>query len=530
MILSWEDDVWCKVKVLVGRYYDIVKVVSSTKRHQVPAKRLARMNRIAKSMDVTMASSATSTTLRETASNCCKQVYIGAAILPRPLFVPDFDDDGEANNNDDVVVGDVNVVAVRRRPRINCATIATVTTEEECQSHTSVTRYAQVLSSEFNSVVIEHHLKWTPLVIHPYLDAPESPRQHLGTYDFHHVDSMVDWAIEKDMHIKGHVLIWHVTSPVSILEKMTPAQVRNAVRRHIFTTIAYFKDRISTWDVVNEALASDGTLVENVFYRKMGPSYIEECFRWAHEADPKAFLIYNDNKVEGCGCGDDVQLRSRKCKARSPNQAKSDGFYNLLKDLVQKNVPIHGAGMQAHFSAGGVSNQRAPTPSMVKRQIRRIGKLGLKVNISEMDVRVSTLKSTTTGDSADDSRVKEIAQTEIYQGILTAALSEPAFHGIWLWGFTDRHTWVKNFYHDDNPLIFDESYKRKSSYFGVEAALLSLCPGRPVTPYKYLEVDVDDEGNEWGHQWMMPEPLEEIVEGNKKDTTKEGQPDWMQSS
>jgi endo-1,4-beta-xylanase len=466
--------------------------------------------------------SKTSTTLRETASNCCKQVYIGAAILPRPLFVPDFDDDGEVDGAGD---GDV----VLRRPRIKCATIATVTAEEERLSHSTVTRYAQVLSSEFNSVVIEHHLKWSPLVIHPYLDAAESPRHHLGTYDFHHVDLMVDWATENGMHVKGHALIWHVTSPVSILEKMTPTQVRSAVRRHIFTTIAYFKDRISMWDVVNEALAGDGSLVENVFYRKMGPTYIEECFRWAHEADPDAFLIYNDNKVEGCGCGDvddDDQLQSQKCKTKSPNQSKADGFYNLLKDLVQKKVPVHGAGMQAHFSAGGVRNQRAPTPSMVKRQIRRIGMLGLKVNISEMDVRVSTLTS------ASDT-VRETAQLDIYQGILTAALSEPAFHGIWFWGFTDRHTWVKNFYYEDTPLIFDDHYERKSCYFGVEAALLSLCPSRRVLPYEYLEVDVDNDGHEWGQNWMMPDPEEEerpAGENETRDTTKEGLPDWMQPS
>ena len=40
-----------------------------------------------------------------------------------------------------------------------------------------------------------------------------------------------------------------------------------------------------------ERIASDGSLVENVFNRKMGPNYIEICFRWAREADPEAFLI-----------------------------------------------------------------------------------------------------------------------------------------------------------------------------------------------------------------------------------------------
>ena len=452
-------------------------------------------------------------TLRETADKCCKKVYIGSAVLPRPLFIADFDDevdqdDGSRNNND--------------KPKIKCATILTVRPDESTSSKN--TRYAQVLSSEFNSVVIEHHLKWGPLV--HSLPGPNGfdnpPTTHLGAYDFHHVDTMVDWAVENNMHVKGHVLVWHVTSP-PFLEDMTPQQVRNAVKQHIFTTMNYFKDRIKMWDVVNESLASDGSLVENVFYRKMGPDYIETCFRWAHEADPSAFLIYNDNKVEGCGydssCDED-SITIHRCKAKAPLQAKADGFYNLLKDLVDKGVPIHGAGMQAHFNAGGVKHQRPPTPSMVKRQINRIGKLGLKVNISEMDVRLSKLETT-------DQKIRDIAQTEIYQGILTAALSEPSFDGIWLWGFTDRHTWVKNFYYDDTPLIFDENYNRKASYNGVKAALETICPGKQTTPYVYLEDDYDEDGNEWGHLWMMPEP-EEVESDEGKDTTKQGNPDWEQ--
>jgi endo-1,4-beta-xylanase len=80
----------------------------------------------------------------------------------------------------------------------------------------------------------------------------------------------------------------------------------------------------------------------------MGPHYIAQCFKWAHEANPNAFLIYNDNNVEGFGC----DLSSTT--STYANQAKSDGFYKLLKSLVDDGIPIHGAGMQAHFDAAGI--------------------------------------------------------------------------------------------------------------------------------------------------------------------------------
>lgn len=327
---------------------------------------------------------------------------------------------------------------------------------------------------------MEHHAKWSPLCVSDPGPLPQ-PSTRLGAYDFHHVDSIVDWALKHGKKVKGHVLVWHVSSPEEILEAMSPDQVREQLRRHIFTTMGHFRGRIHVWDVVNEALAPDGTLAETVFLRKLGPGYIEDCFRWAHEADPDAVLLYNDNKVEGMN---------------GPNKRKADGFFRLLAGLVKKGVPIHGCGIQAHFNAAGTGRNRPPTPRMVKNQIRRLGLLGLKVNISEMDVRVSQLAP----------NLRQIAQRQIYHDIIAAALTEPAFDGVWLWGFSDRFTWVSHFYYDDEPLIFDEDYGRKEAYYGLRDALLSITPGAVVGGKVPLETDEDEEGRSWGHVWMQPDP------------------------
>jgi endo-1,4-beta-xylanase len=327
------------------------------------------------------------------------------------------------------------------------------------------------------------------------------PCDRLGKYDFHHADAIVDWAVKHHMKIKGHVLCWHVTSP-KLLEDLSPEDVREQLRRHIFTTMGHFRGRIQVWDVVNEALAPDGTLANTVFYRKLGPNYIEQCFRWAHEADPDAILLYNDNKVEGMD---------------GPNKAKADGFHHLLSDLVRKGVPVHGCGIQAHFNAAGVGRHRPPTPRMVKNQIHRLGKLGLTVNISEMDVRASQVAP----------NLRQIAQRQIYRDIVAAALSEACFDGIWLWGFTDRHTWVTHFYYDDEPLILDEDYGRKEAYYGLREALSTLIPGGTIGANVPLYSDVDEDGNAWGHLWMQPEP--ETNNESPSTSTESGEsskPDW----
>ena len=402
--------------------------------------------------------------LREVLSQACKPIDLGAAVIPKALLHPDVDEvsvdallpDGDSREG--------------------------VAPEDLFAATAKSNRYSRTLHREFNAIVVEHHLKWSPLCVAepgPLTDGKICDR--LGRYDFHHADAVVDWALRHGMKVKGHVLCWHVTSPSAILEALTPAQVEEELRRHIFTTVGHFRGRIKVWDVVNEALAPDGSLAESVFFRKIGPSYIEKCFRWAHQADPDAILLYNDNKVEGMN---------------GPNKAKADAFYHLLADLLKKGVPVHGCGIQAHFNAAGVGHNRPPTPRMVKNQIHRLGKLGLRVNISEMDVRVSQLPMD----------LRQVAQRQIYRDIIAAALTEPAFDGVWLWGFTDRHTWVTHFYHDDEPLIFDEDYGRKEAYYGLREAFSSIIPGGVVGANVPLDSDMDQDGNAWGYLWMQPEP------------------------
>lgn len=220
---------------------------------------------------------------------------------------------------------------------------------------------------------------------------------------------------------------------------------------------------------------------------------------------------------------------------------KSEAFYLLLKRLKEKGVPIHGAGMQAHFNAAGVGRNRIPSPKSIRNQIKRIGELGLKVNISEMDVRVSKLPSISSSGSSVKSNLKDegnetdlptFAQHQIYRDVLAAAFAEPAFDGVWFWGFTDKHTWVKNFYYEDQPLLFDEQYNKKRSYYGVKEALETLTVGGIVGGGVLME-EKDESGKEWGHKWMQPEPkvdtTQQKIGAVEQQKTGDDKPDWLQS-
>ena len=190
------------------------------------------------------------------------------------------------------------------------------------------------------------------------------------------------------------------------------------------------------WDVVNEAVSDDGAgLRDTVFRQKLGDGYIAEAFRLAREVDPAALLFYNDYGGEGMG-------------------AKSNRIFELLRSLLADGVPIDGVGLQMHVSA----NSR-PSDASIAANMRRLADLGLRVHISEMDVKVNGVAGST------DQKLD--AQKSAYKSIVAVCLAEPRCEAVPFWGVTDAHSWIAG----DTPLLFDAQYAPKPAYAGVLDAL-----------------------------------------------------------
>ena len=350
-------------------------------------------------------------TLRQVAARCCKTIDIGAAVLPKPLCIKDFDEEHDGDDEHKHEPGADFRLPPEENERIAKATIEGGPEGASYQRFSSSmageglspsiytnqykpsgTRYARVLSTEFNSIVIEHHLKWAPLCHAEPGPLPDlSPTDRLGRYDFHSADLMVDWALARGMKVKGHVLCWHVTTP-PLVEDLPPDQVREQLRRHIFTTMGHFRGRIKVWDVVNESLAPDGTLAENVFLRKLGPGYIEQCFRWAHEADPDAFLIYNDNKVEGMGPDSPKGCAGARCRHSGPLQRRwdrtgpaTDAQYGQGTDSTDWGARAQGEHIRdgrPSFQAAAESAEDCAATDLSRYNLRGVDRTGLRWHLA----------------------------------------------------------------------------------------------------------------------------------------------------
>jgi endo-1,4-beta-xylanase len=286
--------------------------------------------------------------------------------------------------------------------------------------------YAAVAKREFNVIVAENEFKW------------ESFRPDVSSFEFSKLDAMVEFAESNCMKLRGHTLVWHRQNPAWLTSSTwTRARAIEIMRDHISTVVGRYKGRVFSWDVVNEAIDETGRLRPTLWLDAIGPDYIKLAFYYAHRADPDARLYLNDYGIEGLNI-------------------KSNGAYEVFRDLLAKNVPIHGVGWQSHVSNGF----RITKDHQINA--RRLAALGLEISVTELDVRIR-LPSTP----------EELAQQALaYGDMVRFCLAEKNCKALLTWGITDKHSWIPDWFPGEgDALPFDRNFQPKPAYTAMMRAL-----------------------------------------------------------
>ncbi len=312
---------------------------------------------------------------------------------------------------------------------------------------------AALIKEQFNTISPENVLKFE--VIHPKPD----------TYNFEPADKYVDFGVKNHMFVVGHNLVWHSQTPKWVFEDdkgepLTRDALLKRMHDHIATVVGRYKGKIDGWDVVNEALNENGTLRESKWFKIIGPDYIQKAFEYAHEADPKAELYYNDYSLE--------------------NPAKLQGAVKLVEDLKAKGVYITGVGLQEH------NNMSWPTVEQINTAIDAFAKLGVKVMMTELDVDV--LPEANQSHSADvsmhaaaDPKLNPYPNglpVEMEQALAKRYADLFGAYGahcgtverVTFWGVTDADSWKNNWPirgRTNYPLIFDRKGQPKAAFKAV---------------------------------------------------------------
>jgi len=287
--------------------------------------------------------------------------------------------------------------------------------------------YRETLAREYNMVTPENSLKMRAT----------QPQQ--GQFSFGRGDDIVEFAEDNNMQIRGHALLWHDSVPDWVEEgEWTREEAIEIIRSHINEVVTRYKNRIFAWDVVNEAFEDDGSYRESIWYELIGPEYIDIAFQAAHEADPNCLLFYNDYSTEGLN-------------------KKSDAVYSMARRLLNRDIPLHGIGLQTHIRA-----DTSLPPYHIARNIDRLDKLGLQVHITELDIRVPL--------PVTEENLQQQANT--YRNILNVALDQPACTAFITWGFTDKYSWVPGFFDGFGAALpFDENFEPKPAYQTMQTLL-----------------------------------------------------------
>jgi len=301
-----------------------------------------------------------------------------------------------------------------------------------------------LILKQFNSLTPENAMKMGP--IHP-----EENR-----YNWKDADSIVAFAQAHGLKVRGHNLCWHEQTPGWLFKDSNGSLVTKVVllkrlKDHITTVVNRYKGKIYAWDVVNEAIADDSTqfLRNSLWYQVCGEDFIVKAFEYAHEADPNAVLFYNDYNTE--------------------RPEKRERVYQLLKKLVDAKVPINAVGIQAHWSI------YEPDQKDLIETIRKFSSLGLKVQVSELDISIypweKNKRAMRPGES--DAYTPELAkkQEDQYAEVFKIFREyKNVITGVTFWNISDKYTWLDTYPvpgRKNYPLLFDQNLQPKQAYYRV---------------------------------------------------------------
>lgn len=240
------------------------------------------------------------------------------------------DDDWTADINDDTPL---RTYSARLKKNIG---VAVASYRYDCSRDDGETG---LVGREFDLLVGENEMKF---------DATEPSK---GSFNYGGADAVMWVADRYKQEVRGHTLAWHSQVPAWVSQdgkknnhNYTRRELLDILKNHIFNVVRKYKGRIREWDVCNEVLDDDQSIVRtnpdayklrpSIWSTYIGEEFIDSAFVWAHQAAPEARLFINEYGAEFMG------------------DTKTEAYYNLIKRLKADKRPIDGCGLQCHLTTG----------------------------------------------------------------------------------------------------------------------------------------------------------------------------------
>lgn len=259
--------------------------------------------------------------------------------------------------------------------------------------------YKNIVIHNFNSITPENALKM------------DSIFKNKNALNYNQADVIINQAINNNLRVHGHTLVWHRQVPAWLSYEKNHL-IQKYFNQYISEIVKKYKNKVQEWDVVNEALDKNGLLRKSIWLKAIGPKYIENAFSIANKANPEAKLYYNENGIEKPGL-------------------KRDALIKMLERLRNENIPIHGVGIQSHFS----TNYR---PEQLEVLLNKLTELDLEFQFTELDYALKI------NDKDNAAAIEK--QNEIFKYISETCSKYSNCRGVTIWGLSDQDSWIPSFY------------------------------------------------------------------------------------
>ncbi len=263
--------------------------------------------------------------------------------------------------------------------------------------------------------------------------------------------SILNFARDNNIPVRGHVLIWHQQTPTWffkenydadgewVSEEKMLVRMENYIK-NVFAAVEeeYPDVDFYAWDVVNECILDDGSArqpgsqeegsAKSPWVQIFGDnSFIKPAFEFAKKYAPEGCKLYYNDFNEYM-------------------PQKYPAIVSLVEEINSDGHYIDGIGMQSHLGTDVF-----PTASVYEKALKAFCETGLDVQVTELDHMISGTD-------------KFEEQAQYYSDIMDVLVKySDSISAVVFWGTTDDQSWRASKY----PLLFNEDYTAKPCYYSI---------------------------------------------------------------
>lgn len=303
------------------------------------------------------------------------------------------------------------------------------------------TEYRTLICQQFNNVTNENNLKPEAIIDRAAtLADPDANKEHF-LLDFSSAEAELNFAVENQMQVRGHTLIWHSQTPDFIFYENYDTQGKLADRElmlkrmenyicDVFTWAdTYYPNLFYAWDIANECIDDKGGLRDSLWHQTIGDDYLEYAFAYARKYAPANIaLFYNDYN--------------------SYQTQKQTDIINVLTPISQAGN-LDGVGMQGHIDTN-VSPARFTFAAKKYAET-----LSVIIHVTELDV--------VSPSAGNPEKFQGNYYGRLFRALMDAKNDGVPIENVSVWGLTDSLSWKA----DDHPLLFQDDLTPKEAFYEI---------------------------------------------------------------